>query len=432
MVVICLICEKKNFLILLSFYPDSYWEWQKIKCMLKSTFFKINLIVLLLIIGNKTMAQSTENAVLPDNLKWSERTALTILNTYPKASQIDGTKKPKWDYKMGLVLFAFEKLYQKTNDKKYFNYIKEYADELIDAEGNITDYNIKDYNIDSANPGKLLFNLLDETKDNRYKKVIEQLRHQIETQPRTASGGFWHKQIYPNQMWIDGLYMAEPFYTQYTVKYENGKALDDIAKQFELVQNHLVDQKTGLVYQAWDESKEIAWANPETGTSPTIWGRGIGWYMMALVETLDYYPKSNPNYKKLAGYLNQMAKSAVAHKSASGLWYQVADKPDLKDNYLESSASAMIIYSLAKGADKGYLSSAYKKMAQKSFDAYIAAFVKKDKNGEIIISNVSSSVGLGGKPFRDGTNEYYTNSKAKDNSSPALAAFLLSAIELKK
>lgn len=400
--------------------------------MLKSTFFKINLIVLLLIIGNKTMAQSTENAVLPDNLKWSERTALTILNTYPKASQIDGTKKPKWDYKMGLVLFAFEKLYQKTNDKKYFNYIKEYADELIDADGNITNYNIKDYNIDSANPGKLLFNLLDETKDNRYKKVIEQLRHQIETQPRTASGGFWHKQIYPNQMWIDGLYMAEPFYTQYTVRYENGKSLDDIARQFELVQNHLVDQKTGLVYQAWDESKEIAWANPETGTSPTIWGRGIGWYMMALVETLDFYPKSNPNYKKLAGYLNQIAKSAVAHKSASGLWYQVADKPDLKDNYLESSASAMIIYSLAKGADKGYLSSAYKKTAQKSFDAYLAAFVKKDKNGEIIISNVSSSVGLGGKPFRDATNEYYTNSKAKDNSSPALAAFLLSAIELKK
>jgi len=400
--------------------------------MLKSTFLKINLIVLLLIIGNKTIAQTNENAVLADNLKWSERTALTILKTYPKASQIDGTKKPKWDYKMALVLFAFEKLYQKTNDKKYFNYIKEYADELIDAEGNITDYNIKDYNIDCVNPGKLLFNLYDQTKDNRYKKVIEQLRDQIESQPRTASGGFWHKGIYPNQMWIDGLYMAEPFYTQYTVRYEKGKSLDDIAKQFELVQNHLVDQKTGLVYQAWDESKEIAWANPETGTSPTIWGRAIGWYMMALVETLDYYPKTNPNFKKLVGYLNQIAKSAVEHKSATGLWYQVADKPDLKDNYLESSCSAMIIYSLAKGADKGYLSSDYKKLAQKSFDTFIATFVKKDKNGEIVISNVSSSVGLGGKPFRDGTNQYYTNSKAKDNSSPALAAFLLSAIELKK
>ncbi|MBF4488203.1 glycoside hydrolase family 88 protein [Flavobacterium sp. CSZ] len=400
--------------------------------MLKSSFVKINLIVLLLIMSSIMMAQENKNAVLAENLKWSERTALTILNTYPKASQIDGTKKPKWDYKMGLVLFAFEKLYQKTNHKKYFNYIKEYADELIDAQGNITDYNIKDYNIDCVNPGKLLFNLYDQTKDNRYKKVIEQLRAQIESQPRTASGGFWHKGIYPNQMWIDGLYMAEPFYTQYTVRYEKGKALDDIAQQFELAQNHLVDQKTALVYQAWDESKEIAWANPETGTSPTIWGRAIGWYMMALVETLDYYPKTNPNFKKLAGYLNQIAKSVVEHKSATGLWYQVADKPDLKDNYLESSCSAMIIYSLAKGADKGYISSDYKKVAQKSFDAFIATFVKKDKNGEIVISNVSSSVGLGGKPFRDGTNQYYTNSKAKDNSSPALAAFLLSAIELKK
>lgn len=400
--------------------------------MLKSTFLKINLVVLLLIIGNKTIAQINEKTVLPDNLKWSERTARTILDKYPKASQIDGTKKPKWDYKMGLVLSAFEKLYQKTNDKKYFDYIKEYADELIDADGNIAEYDIKEYNIDCANPGKLLFNLYDKTKDNRYQKVIQQLRNQLESQPRTASGGFWHKQIYPNQMWIDGLYMAEPFYTQYTVKYENGKALDDIAKQFELVQNHLVDKKTGLVYQAWDESKEIAWANPETGTSPTIWGRGIGWYMMALVETLDYYPKTHPKYKVLIGYLNQIAKNAVAHQSASGLWYQVADKPDLKGNFLESSSSAMIIYSLAKGAHKGYLASGYKKTAEKSFDAYLKEFVKKDDKGQLIISNVSTNVGLGGKPFRDGTNEYYLNSKAKDNSSPALAAFLLSAAELNK
>lgn len=408
----------------------------KYNLMMKPAFIKNNfskcMIALLLIITSKSMAQSTDKIMLPDNLKWSERTALTILNKYPKAWQIDGTEKPKWDYKMGLVLSAVEKLYQKTNNEKYFNYIKEYADEMIDADGNIKKYDIKEYNIDCANPGKLLFTLYDKTKDNRYLKVVQQLRTQLESQPRTVSGGFWHKQIYPNQMWIDGLYMAEPFYTQYTVKYENGKALDDIARQFELVQNHLVDQKTGLVYHAWDESKEIAWANKETGTSPTIWGRGIGWYMMALVETLDYYPKTNKNYKTLVGYLNQIAKSADQHKSASGLWYQVADKPEMTGNYLESSSSGMIIYALAKGADKGYLNSNYKKTAQKSFDAFVKEFVKKDDKGEIVISNVSSNVGLGGKPFRDGTNQYYINSKTKDNSSPALAAFLLSAIELNK
>lgn len=397
-----------------------------------NTNYRKSVIILLLIFGSKMIAQTNENKALADNLKWSERTALTILNKYPKAWQIDGTEKPKWDYKMSLVLTAFEKLYQKTNDKKYFNYIKEYADEMIDSSGNIKKYDLKEYNIDYVNPGKLLFNLYDITKDNRYQKVIQQLRTQLETQPRTASGGFWHKQIYPNQMWIDGLYMAEPFYTQYTVKYENGKALDDVAKQFELVQNHLVDKKTGLVYQAWDESKQIGWANPETGASPTIWGRGIGWYMMALVETLDYYPKTNSNYKVLVGYLNQISKNVLKYKSESDLWYQVTDKPELKDNFLESSSSAMIIYSLAKGADKGYLASNYKKIAQKSFDAFVKEFVKKGENGEVIISNVSSNVGLGGKPFRDGTNEYYIKSKTKDNSSPALAAFLLSSTQLNK
>lgn len=397
-----------------------------------NTNYRKSVIVLLLIFGSKMMAQTNENKALANNLKWSERTALTIFNKYPKAWQIDGTEKPKWDYKMSLVLTAFEKLYQKTNDKKYFDYIKEYADEMIDSSGNIKKYDLKEYNIDYVNPGKLLFNLYDITKDNRYQKVIQQLRTQLDTQPRTASGGFWHKQIYPNQMWIDGLYMAEPFYTQYTVKYENGKALDDVAKQFELVQNHLVDKKTGLVYQAWDESKQIGWANPETGASPTIWGRGIGWYMMALVETLDYYPKTNSNYKVLVGYLNQISKNVLKYKSESGLWYQVTDKPELKDNFLESSSSAMIIYSLAKASDKGYLASNYKKIAQKSFDAFVKEFVKKGENGEVIISNVSSNVGLGGKPFRDGTNEYYIKSKTKDNSSPALAAFLLSATQLNK
>ncbi len=409
---------------------------KKIKVMLRSVSHTMNYakkaILFFLFLSSLASAQNTEKIVIPVNAKWSEKAASTILNKYPKAWQIDGTEKPKWDYKMSLVLFAFEKLYQKTKDKKYLNYIKEYADELIDSNGNILKYDIKEYNIDYVNPGKLLFNLYEITKDNRYKNVIEQLRKQIETQPRTASGGFWHKQIYPDQMWIDGLYMAEPFYAQYTVKYEKGKNLDDIARQFELVHDHIMDKKTGLPYHAWDESKKIGWANPETGTSPTIWSRGIGWYMMALVETLDYFPKNHPKQKELAAFLNEISKNLIKAQSSSGLWYQVADKPELEGNYLEASGSAMIIYALAKGADKGYLASSYKKTAQESFDAYIKEFVKTNDKNEILITNVSSNVGLGGTPFRDGTNAYYAKSKTKDNSSPALAAFLLSAAELNK
>ncbi|MDY0988353.1 Unsaturated rhamnogalacturonyl hydrolase YteR [Flavobacterium sp. ACN2] len=402
---------------------------------LSTKFIFGNILVLLLIFGNKINAQnqtSTENNVIPYDLKWSERTALSILNKYPNAWQLDGNEKPKWDYKMGFVLLGFEKLYQKTNNKKYLNYIKEYVDGMIDSTGNIKKYDVKEYNIDCLNPGKLLFNLYDITKDSRYLKIIGQLRNQLESQPRTPSGGFWHKQIYPNQMWIDGLYMAEPFYAQFTVKYEKGKSLDDIAKQFELVQNHLVDQKTGLVYQAWDESKEIAWADKQTGTSPTIWGRGIGWYMVALVETLDYFPKSHPKHKVLVEYLNQIAKNVNQYKSDTGLWYQVADKPELYGNYVEPSASGMIIYAFAKGANKGYLASSYKTTAKKSFDSFVKEFVKVDKKGEVNVLNVSSNVGLGGKPFRDGTNYYYLVSKTKENGAIGLGAFLLSAIELDK
>ncbi|MDP5201357.1 glycoside hydrolase family 105 protein [Flavobacterium sp. DG2-3] len=395
--------------------------------------YKKTAILLFLLFNVFAIGQNqADAAVISYDLKWSERTALSILNKYPNAWQLDGNDKPKWDYKMGFVLSGFEKLYQKTNNPKYLNYIKEYVDGMIDSTGNIKKYDLKEYNIDYLNPGKLLFNLYDVTKDSRYLQIIGRLRNQLESQPRTPSGGFWHKQIYPNQMWIDGLYMAEPFYTQFTVKYEKGKNLDDIAKQFELVQNHIVDKKTGLVYQAWDESKEIAWADKQTGTSPTIWGRGIGWYMVALVETLDYFPKSHPKYKVLVGYLNQIANNVNKYKSETGLWYQVADKPELYGNYVEPSASGMIIYAFAKGANKGYLAASYKATAKKSFDSFVKEFVKVDKKGEVNVLNVSSNVGLGGKPFRDGTNNYYLTSKTKENGAIGLGAFLLASIELDK
>lgn len=403
--------------------------------MLKTLFIKKNYtiwaFVLLLLVGNNTIAQTDINTI-SDDLKWSERTALSILNKYPQAWQLDGNDKPKWDYKMGFVLSGFEKLYQKTNNQKYLNYIKEYVDEMIDSTGNIKKYDIKEYNIDYLNPGKLLFNLYDKTKDARYLEITGQLRNQLETQPRTPSGGFWHKQIYPDQMWIDGLYMGEPFYVQFTMKYEKGKSLEDIAKQFELAHNNIVDKMIGLPYQAWDESKQIGWANKQTGNSPTIWGRGIGWYMMALVETLDYFPKSHPKYKVLVGYLNQIAKNVNQYKSPEGLWYQVADKPELFGNYVEPSASGMIIYAFAKGADKGYLPSSYKRQALKSFDSFVKEFVKVDKKGEVTILNVSSNVGLGGRPFRDGTNDYYLMAKTKENGAIGIGAFLLSAIQLNK
>ena len=358
--------------------------------------------------------------------------ALSIIKRNPKVWQIDNNEKPKWDYKIGFVLTSFEGLYKKTKNAKYQNYIKEYVDGFIDASGTITNYDIKEYNIDLIAPGKLLFDLYKETNDIRYYKALQVLRNQLKEQPRTASGGFWHKQIYPNQMWLDGIYMEAPFYTRYTTTYENGASLDDIAKQFELVQAHFVDSKTGLLYHAWDESKQIAWANPATGTSPTVWSRAMGWYAMGLVDVLDYFPKTHPKYKELVSYLNQISKAIVKYQDKSGLWYQVTDKATRAGNFLETSGSCMFAYSLEKGVNKGYLPSKYKANATKAFNEITKNYIKTDTDGEIHLTQICSNFGLGGNPFRDGSHDFYIKSKNKDDSSAGVAAFILAALELDK
>ena len=267
--------------------------------------YKTLLFTLFLTLVFTQGVQAQENSkLIPTNLKWSERMALSIMKRHPEAYQIDGQTEPKWDYVHGLVLTSFEALFKHTKDQQYYNYIKQYADATIDEKGSIASYKFDTYNIDMVTAGRILFNLHETTKDSRYATVLQLLRKQIEEQPRTASGGFWHKKIYPNQMWLDGLYMGEPFYAEYTLTFENGKSFDDIAKQFELIQLHATDPKIGLLYHGWDESKAMPWANKETGNSPNFWSRALGWYVMALVDVLDYFPKDHPKRPELIKYLN--------------------------------------------------------------------------------------------------------------------------------
>jgi unsaturated rhamnogalacturonyl hydrolase len=378
-----------------------------------------------------SFSQEKEYAI-PTNLKWSERMALSIIKRHPQAYQIDDQKEPKWDYVHGLVLKSFEKLYDKTKDRKYYDYIKNYADATIDSVGNVKSYKFDNYNIDMVTAGRILFNLYDETKEERYLTVINLLRKQLKEQPRTESGGFWHKKAYPNQMWLDGLYMGEPFYAQYTVQFEDGKNLDDIAKQFELIQEHATDKKTGLLYHGWDESKQMPWADKETGCSPNFWSRSIGWYVMALVDVLDYFPKEHPKRNELIGYLNNVANSLVKFQDKSGLWYQVTDKGGSEGNYLESSGSSMFAYAMAKGANKGYLPKKFKKVACKAFKGLTSQLVKTNANGEITLTQACAVAGLGGKPYRDGSYSYYVNERKKDNDPKATGAFILAALELNR
>lgn len=376
---------------------------------------------------------TTKDIVISKDAKWSDKMALTLMKRHPESYMLDDSKKPKWDYVHALVLHSIEELYKKNPDPRYKAYVRSYVDELVQADGTIKTYEFDKFNIDLVVPGRLLFDIYATSKEDKYLKALQQIRKQLQEQPRTASGGFWHKQIYPNQMWLDGLYMGEPFYAQYTVTFENGKSLDDIAKQFELIQLHATDPKTGLLYHGWDESKEMPWANKETGNSPNFWSRALGWYVMALVDVLDYFPKEHPKHKELVTYLNNASVALAKYQDKSGLWYQVTDKGGQKGNYLEASGSSMFAYAFAKGANKGYLPAKYKKMANKAFDGLTKVLIKKvDEDGGITLTNCCQVAGLGGNPYRDGSYDYYVNERKKDNDPKATGPFILAAIELNR
>jgi unsaturated rhamnogalacturonyl hydrolase len=399
---------------------------------MKNFLLNTKKMITLLVILAGFVLNAQETAQISNQLKWSERMALSIMKRHPESYQIDDKKTPQWDYVHALVLTSFEALYKNTNDQKYYNYIKQYADATIDQNGEVTSYKFDTYNIDMVTAGRLLFNLYTTTKDTRYLKVMQLLRKQITEQPRTASGGFWHKKIYPNQMWLDGLYMGEPFYAQYTTQFENGVKLDDIVYQFELIQLHATDPKTGLLYHGWDESKQMPWADKTTGCSPNFWSRSIGWYVMALVDVLDYFPENHPKRKSLIGYLNAISNSLVQFQDPSGLWYQVTDKGGSEGNYLESSGSSMFAYAMAKGVNKGYLPMKFKAIANKAFDGLTTQLIKTDPDGQIHITNACAVSGLGGNPYRDGSYTYYVNERKKDNDPKATGSFILAALELNR
>ncbi|MBK0370752.1 glycoside hydrolase family 88/105 protein [Flavobacterium agrisoli] len=373
-----------------------------------------------------------QTEVISEKLKYSERMALSIVKRYPEAWKIDNNDKLKWDYKTGLTLYAFDKLYGKTKNEVYYNYIKNYIDSVIEPSGAILGITKEEHNLDVINTGKVLFNLYKTTGDQKYLNTIHFLAEKLKNHPRTNSGGFWHKDIYPFQMWLDGLYMEAPFYAQYTVEFENGKNLSDVVKQFEEIQKHTYDPKTGLLFHAWDESKKIAWADPVTGRSPNFWSRSIGWYVMALVDVLDYMPKDHPKRVTLIKFLNQAAEGIAKYQDKSGLWFQVTNMGKKKGNYLEASGSCMFSYAFAKGANKGYLPPKYKLIAEKAFDAVVKKLIIVDPDGELHLTQICGSAGLGGNPYRDGSFDYYISEKIKIDNSHGTAPFIMAALELNK
>ncbi|MEL1255213.1 glycoside hydrolase family 88 protein [Flavobacterium sp. DGU38] len=387
---------------------------------------------------SKSSEENSQSAkVVPTNLKWSERMMLSEMQRFPESWMLDFSKSPKWTYPAAIVLDASEKLYTKTGKKEYYDYISDFGAKLINEDGTIISYELEKYNIDLLNSGNVLLYLYEKEKKEKYLKALQTLRLQIDGQPRTKDGSFWHKKVYPHQVWLDGLYMGMPFYAHYTHDFTKGedakKAYDDVVLQFDEVQKNLLDKKTGLLYHAWDESKEQAWADKKTGLSPNFWGRAMGWYGMAMVDVLDFLPKDHPGRARLISYIKSYTDAVIkVQDKDNGLWYQVLDKAGAKGNYTEATASAMFVYVMIKSVNEGYLPKSYKKAAKKGYDGIIKNLISVEANGVVNLNKCCAVAGLGGKPYRDGSYEYYINEAIRSNDGKGTGPFILASLEFEK
>jgi unsaturated rhamnogalacturonyl hydrolase len=355
---------------------------------------------------------------------WSERMANAMLEIHKDSiTYKEEGKFARWDYEQAILLKALERVWIHTGDGKYFQYILKNMDSYVNEKGEIKTYKGEQFNI--------LLMLYRETGKEKFKLAAELLRNQLKNQPRTKEGGFWHKKIYPNQMWLDGLYMAEPFYAEYSKAFDEPQNFDDIANQFIWMEKHARDSKTGLLYHGWDESKEQKWANKTTGTSPNFWDRALGWYVMGLLDVLDVFPKDHPKRPELIAIFQRLMPAIVKYQDPKeGCWYQVVDKLDGKGNYMEASGTAMFVYGLAKGVRMGYLDKSYLQYAQKGYQGMLKNFISVDEKG---IPHYEKSVlvsGLGGNPYRDGSYEYYLKEPIRRDDLKGVAPFIMASVEM--
>jgi unsaturated rhamnogalacturonyl hydrolase len=362
---------------------------------------------------------------------WSVRMANSVMMLHDSLIFYEGHDKIRWQYDVAMLSMAIDKL--GVIDQKYSDYMKTYYDYFINDDGTVKDYKSNEYNIDRINPAKNLFTLYKRTGEEKYNKAILHFVKQMENQPKTKSGGFWHKKIYPWQMWLDGIYMGSPFLAQYAKEYNVPEWFNVVTHQILLVQEKTLDPKTGLLYHAWDESKKEKWSNPQTGQSPNFWSRAMGWYLMAIVDVLDYLPENHPDREKIITILNNTIDALLkVTDKETGLWYQVLDQGNREGNYIEASGTCMYIYSMAKAANKGYIKKKYLQTANEKFDSVIKNLIVTDDKGNLVLKNVCGGCGLGGNPYRDGSYEYYIHEKIVDNDSKGVGPFILAAIELNR
>jgi unsaturated rhamnogalacturonyl hydrolase len=364
---------------------------------------------------------------------YDEKMAATVQRLWGDSINFKPGKPIFWTYDRGVITKGLEYLWYNSGDPKYFNLIKTSMDAFVNKDGTIKDYRADEYNIDHVLTGRSLIMLYKVTGEEKYYKAAKAIRNQIATHPRTNEGGFWHKKRYPYQMWLDGLYMGQPFYTEYAVAFHEDTVFNDVANQFVWMEEHARDAKTGLLYHGWDESRAQRWADKKTGLSPHFWGRAMGWYGMALVDVLESFPADHPRQKELVAILNRFAKAVKkVQDGPTGLWWDILNLPNYKNNYLEASASAMLVYTYAKGVRNGWLPESYLPVAKKGYDGIIKKFISTDADGNINLEGTVSVSGLGGNPdsYRDGSFEYYMSEKVIQNDAKGVGAFIKCAAEM--
>ncbi|HEX8245115.1 MAG TPA: glycoside hydrolase family 88 protein [Longimicrobium sp.] len=363
---------------------------------------------------------------------WSVRFARSVMRRNPQTHR-------RWDYTQGVILGAIERVALARRDAAMLRYVNANMARWITPEGDILGYALDDYNLDEVSQGRLLFGMHERTRhigDERYKLAADMLRVQLRQQPRNREGGFWHKKIYPDQMWLDGLYMAGPFYAEYAKRFNEPAAFDDVARQFLLVARHTRDPRTGLMCHAWDEARTQPWADSATGRSPNVWGRAMGWYLVGLVETLDHFPAHHPQRAALIQTLRDAAEAvARVQDPRTGLWWDVLDQPNRPGNYLEASASSMFTYAFAKAARLGYVDARYRRVAERGFGGLLANLVRENADGTASLTNVVQVSGLGGNrrgdgSVRDGSYGYYVSEPVVTDDYKGVGPFILAALEL--
>lgn len=356
--------------------------------------------------------------------------AVSEMHRVPNAINLDFMEKPKWNYAPGVELLGMEQLGRATDNEELLNYVYSYLDWFVDENGNIKTYDMEEYNIDKVNNMKILLEVYERTKEERFLIAAGKLRDQMYSHPRTMEGGWWHKKVYEHQMWLDGLYMGAASVARYDASYRDGKVdWEDVVNQFLIVGRHTYDAKTGLYRHGWDEAKIQAWCDKTTGQSQHAWGRANGWYFMAMADALEYIPEETTGRDTLVERFRNLADTLLTLRDEqTGMWSQVLDCTGQEGNYVESSCSAMFIYGMLKGVKDGVLDAHYIEVAEEAYSKYCETFISTDERSETHITQCCAVAGLGGKAQRSGTFGYYIHEKIRNDDPKSVGPFLMASV----